>query len=60
VQKYTYHRLLVFNPYEYYLPFGIETFRYNPRDLPAVLPSVGQLGRDCVVWEIRIVTFFLF
>lgn len=28
VQKFTYHRLLIFNPFEYYLPFAMETFRF--------------------------------
>ena len=28
VQKFTFHRLLIFNPYEYYLPFAMETFRF--------------------------------
>ncbi len=27
VQKYTYHRLLVYNPQDYYYPFKVESFR---------------------------------
>ena len=27
VQKHTYHRLLVYNPTDYYLPFSIESFK---------------------------------
>ena len=27
LQKYTYHRFLVYDPYDYYFPFAIESFR---------------------------------
>ena len=27
VQKYTYHRLLVYNPKDYYYPFKVESFK---------------------------------